>query len=571
MRNFSQLIVIITFKKIGIAMMEASKQTFFEAVGRGSIDEVRSMAIVSGTELMVQLAHSSNDLGETPLILAIKGNYEKMVELLVQELDAPIGQTGRFFWKGIDYQAVAPLFVAILAEHADSISVPMPILKFLIGKDLLANHNSRPAGLDSVMSSSVPLTQKIDILELMGAAYISENRSTFAMKCWMQALVLRQSTEDVEPFPQDLDERFQRMMENTQEITSMEQLQELAAVLNPLPTNTQALLVSRRILSRIDPGINVFFLRLCIQRSIIFFGLGQYRHMFDVSIFVAELLDSLQLGNLNNFRFMIFSWFSFITLALYSMSLRPLDDPERIGLSIDNVLRAVRSTSVLIYKHQLLRLEGRLTPDPIPPADVAAVGGFTGSIFDMIRQTTIISLYLYELARNEANRPQVKQQLFQYNRFIKENPGVVSLLHLAVRGNSSPIDKIQLLLETGADPNAVDIYGNTPLHLLALNCELEDRTAVAQLLLDAGCHFDQVNANGETALSFSKKPQGAQAHPFVEIVPSLFCCCAQVIAKHKIPFNHEQILTSVKSDVELHVAKGPQSSWYSDYFKLQLP
>ena len=98
-------------------MMESSLQTFFEAVGRGSADEVRSIATVSGKELMVQLARSSNDFGETPLILAVKGNHKEMVELLVQELDAPIGQTGRFVWKGIDYQAVPPLFSAILAEH----------------------------------------------------------------------------------------------------------------------------------------------------------------------------------------------------------------------------------------------------------------------------------------------------------------------------------------------------------------------------------------------------------------------------------------------------------------------
>ena len=79
--------------------MESSQQTFFEAVGRGSADEVRSMVITNGKELMVQLARSSNDFGETPLILAVKGNHKEMVELLVQELDAPIGQTGRFVWK----------------------------------------------------------------------------------------------------------------------------------------------------------------------------------------------------------------------------------------------------------------------------------------------------------------------------------------------------------------------------------------------------------------------------------------------------------------------------------------
>ena len=84
-------------------MMESQKQIFFAEFGRGSIDEVRNLVAVDGKEQMVQLARSSNDLGETPLILAVKRNHEEMVKLLVEELEAPIGQIGRFKWKGIDY------------------------------------------------------------------------------------------------------------------------------------------------------------------------------------------------------------------------------------------------------------------------------------------------------------------------------------------------------------------------------------------------------------------------------------------------------------------------------------
>ena len=62
--------------------MELLRQTFVDAVGKGADVEVRSMVTTNGKDLMIQLACLSNDLGETPLILAIKGNYEKMVELL---------------------------------------------------------------------------------------------------------------------------------------------------------------------------------------------------------------------------------------------------------------------------------------------------------------------------------------------------------------------------------------------------------------------------------------------------------------------------------------------------------
>ena len=325
--------------------------------------------------------------------------------------------------------------------------------------------------------------------------------------------------------------------------------------------------MSRRILNRIDPRLNVFLLCLCIERSFEFFVLEHYFQMLDVSIFVAQILNSVPLDNLVSFRFAVSYVFNSMSLVLREVFRN--EDAEEDLPSIDNLIRATHLGSVLIYKRQKLRLEGRWTPneivrDKLPNNEMFFI--FNGSVFDMIYTTTRMSLCLYRLAREEAIRPQVKQCLIQYNRFTRDNPGVVSLLHLAVNfadARKLPIDVIQLLLETGADPNAVDIYGNTPLHLLALNCKREDRNVVAQLLLDAECHFDQSNANGETALILSKKPRGAQAHPFLQIVPFLSCCCAQAIAKDDIPFQH--LPPSVQSDIQIHVAKGPHSAWYSDY------
>ena len=83
----------------------------------------------------------------------------------------------------------------------------------------------------------------------------------------------------------------------------------------------------------------------------------------------------------------------------------PLGDPEREDLSIENILRAIRLGSVLIYKHQLLHLEGKLPPDPIAPADVP--GTPPGSILSMIKTTHHMALYLYYLARDETYLLQV--------------------------------------------------------------------------------------------------------------------------------------------------------------------
>ena len=53
------------------------------------------------------------------------------------------------------------------------------------------------------------------------------------------------------------------------------------------------------------------------------------------------------------------------------------------------------------------------------------------------------------------------------------------------------VPAISLLLECGADPNAVDSEGNTALHTAALNKPA--KPAVIQALLDHGAHFDRVN------------------------------------------------------------------------------
>jgi len=62
---------------------------------------------------------------------------------------------------------------------------------------------------------------------------------------------------------------------------------------------------------------------------------------------------------------------------------------------------------------------------------------------------------------------------------------------------------IRLLLDSGADPNAVDRNGDGPLHILAQFDHLKDGELVAvaaSILLDNGAlHLDQVNNSRKTA------------------------------------------------------------------------
>lgn len=69
------------------------------------------------------------------------------------------------------------------------------------------------------------------------------------------------------------------------------------------------------------------------------------------------------------------------------------------------------------------------------------------------------------------------------------------LLFEKARGKIYP-SIIRLLLQHGAKVDAVDEYGNTPLHLTAERGSV----GVVRSLLDAGANMEAVNRDGETAL-----------------------------------------------------------------------
>ncbi|XP_031785037.1 ankyrin-1 isoform X2 [Nasonia vitripennis] len=114
----------------------------------------------------------------------------------------------------------------------------------------------------------------------------------------------------------------------------------------------------------------------------------------------------------------------------------------------------------------------------------------------------------YTFVDDSANRSHIIAQILLENGANVDavDIGGSTALHIAVDTKDEKLVKV--LIEAGAQVNARDEYGNTPLHVLLLtaqeDCCNEDRLErMAALLIDRGVNVNEQNDNQETPLYFA--------------------------------------------------------------------
>lgn len=75
--------------------------------------------------------------------------------------------------------------------------------------------------------------------------------------------------------------------------------------------------------------------------------------------------------------------------------------------------------------------------------------------------------------------------------------------------------KVDLLLDLGANPNAVDYLGRTPLHIHAID-DSDEGGEICEMLLNAGADPFIKDINGETPLEYARKNSNKQTVDMLE-------------------------------------------------------
>ena len=518
-------------------------KTFFDAVGKGSVEELDKFASTYGMELVVQLVSSSNETGDTPLLLAVRENHEKMVDLLAVKFRAPISQSKTFMWQGLCYEEIPPFAVALISSNK---TIPS-IVSFLIVKDPFY---TSPPFLHSIMSSNNTLQQKIDILELVGAAYILEsladgkktNLPEFGLECLKQAILLRHGEPSV---PKAGVNDIQQFLKNTSEVSTVEELEGLYP--NSEWLQIQALLILYRILHRTQPIPSLYFLHFFSQ--------------FMVSRPHVKTVDPTeQICDVNAMLFILESYnvhewetrgsFQFVSAAFLRLSTFFETLPKNL-IPLESLLKFLWFLSVC-----------SLVRKPF--------------VTYLISRYPMLNILIQMICDQQPISPETKRCLTHYIPLINKEPYIIGRIYGGFYGKDKLIDMIELLVKAGASPNATVVYeyfpnffrddGNTPLHFLLKSCDVSPlMIARMKLLVEAGAHLDQVNLIGQSPVSLFKDMEKKHARLRLPAIPELQCLfysvlplkcyAAQAVAKHLVEYPQalpSELPLSIRSFIQLH-------------------
>ena len=522
-------------------------EAFFQLVSAGSVDELKELVADSGLEERLKIANTLNSKGESPLIVAIKGNHDKMVEYLVEGLHASICQFGRFIWREFDYGEVAPLYAAVCCDTSGE----HPITDFLIGQDLIQNES--PALVDLIMACPPTTVSRSDMLKLLGAAYIMSERDSeflngpftgpfeFGLQFWTKAASIRLDDQSANPSTNNSTEYTQKVFESASEFITEDQLQEMFdRPRSAFHFQTQAILIIQRVMGQLQSEPHPYFLLCLIDYGTVWFlEQNLFSRALDVVMLTLKGLQAVNWEDDTNsdWPFTVAEGAFVLLDCCVHLEHRNLPENSFSNLPFSTIMDAFRCFSD--FHIRLLKLD-----------DSDASLAIQNNVSLIVRLPQYFNL--------QETDGEFERWLYGYTNAIKCHPGAFTLLHEVCRLHHKENDAIQLMLKTGSDPEATDEDGKTPLHVLSVVPNEKPFNGVAaKFLLEAGCHLDQRDEEGVRPLdNFTRRlgqenPLDAELNAICKTVLTLKCYCAQVVIRNGLPFKNK-IPVTLHPFVEKH-------------------
>ncbi|KAI8777545.1 protein fem-1 C [Biomphalaria glabrata] len=389
--------------------------------------------------------------------------------------------------------------------------------------------------------------EKIEALELLGATYIDRKRDNLAaLEVWHRALKLR-FEDGQKPLPKPKNVKPVEAYEFAVEAHSSSMLDEIVS--DPDEMRMQALLVRERILGPAHPDTS-YYIR---YRGALYADMGNFDRCISLWMYALEMQQSAlePVSPMTQSSFLSFAeLFSFMTSEWRGKDLFSC-------LKFQNIM-AVLQRAVEEVQRAIACGKTQKT----------VTGDAENRNLSNLKRLMVIVLHLLclmtrlELLLSVDDKLDFRKIVYRLVRMAPLGIKRSTLLHLACTRDTTDVgrypickfpslDVINLLIEVGADTNALDEDGNSPLHIAAKDMPLDRQ--VIKVLVESGSHIDACNNRGDTAREL------LQTVPLHSIVPplkfmTLQCLASREIVKNRIPYKGV-IGLELEKTVELHLCK----------------
>ena len=532
----------------------------FQSVNENSVSKLQSAIESYNLNKLLTSLISCNENGETPIVVAIKGKKVLIIEKLVK-LFLECSENEYKFSEGRWLIVIENLMQKI------------PILEWF---DFFVTDLHDEKRLRSILHityfiekfSSLNRTDHIIFLELVGAIiWIMNFHLEVAGQCWEKALTLRNLPDsNGEPlYPKIPVTHFQSAASNVVfgsevEVNSMEELDQLRERMerenDPWFLRLQGLLVIRRICMQANAGRPYWlYLQSLLELTR---ETPDTIHRVYLHLHIMEQSTGFDPHQISTKSSKVFINTLFSLSCMFSGEL-----PE--NEEVQQVRRELSHPDKLIKITKFINTVVKFFPKPEMLADCYLSSVLSGSRpirADEEFGKTICFLMLMMETTTQQMTNQEEEELEKYFSYYIQNlfpERTTTPLHEAAQpcllydiNNSNDIilETVKRMLKLGADPNAINRCGETPLHIQIFEESLPDSIHVFHALVDAGSHLYLANDNGETVMSILrgivKRDQNDEELPhfFESLVNDVFpltCLCARVIRRHKIPFLKHQL------------------------------